>query len=190
MAIKFGEIRKYLSRVVRLSICFEDGHYDNYMLVSDIPKGKYDDLFVFGVGMIDVEFPLDVYTEPTELPQRFSRKNGFFLGSGLEIVLYEQPRDIKRMNEETLTFGDLRDYLQHGRNFSIVTKEDWLEEYYEWRIEIPEEYNDMYVYGIGIEDNPEEIIKCAHTRLINFSFLLDSSSNKRMRIVLSDNPRD
>lgn len=37
-------------------------HYDNYTLVSDIPEGKYDDFYVYGVGMIDVEFPLDAYT--------------------------------------------------------------------------------------------------------------------------------
>ena len=36
-------------------------HYDNYTLVSDITEGKYDDFYVYGVGMIDVEFPLDAY---------------------------------------------------------------------------------------------------------------------------------
>ena len=75
MAIKFGELRKYISRVEKLSICFEDGHYDNYVLLSDIPEGKYDELYIFGVGMVDVEFPLDVYSEPEELPQRVSLKD-------------------------------------------------------------------------------------------------------------------
>ncbi len=37
MSIKFKELRPYLSRVVRISVCFQDGHYDNYTLVSDIP---------------------------------------------------------------------------------------------------------------------------------------------------------
>ena len=40
-------------------------HYDNYTLVSDIPEGKYDDFYVYGVGMIDVEFPLDAYDDPS-----------------------------------------------------------------------------------------------------------------------------
>lgn len=29
MAIKYSELSKYISRVEKLSICFEDGHYDN-----------------------------------------------------------------------------------------------------------------------------------------------------------------
>lgn len=35
MAITFGEIKQYLVRNVRLSICFENGHYHNYLIVSD-----------------------------------------------------------------------------------------------------------------------------------------------------------
>ena len=180
MAIKFSEIKKYLSRVVRLSICFEDGHYDNYTMLADIPEGKYDDLYVFGVGMVDVEFSLDVYSEPKEFPERVSIGRGFFLGCGLEIVLTEKPRDIERCNKEELTFDDLRDYLQIGRNFSIVTKESWEEENYEWNRDIPEKYNDMYVYGIGIEDNPEELFKTLKYGLI------DTNLAKKMRIVVSE----
>ena len=184
MAIKFKEIRKYLSRVERVSVCSEDGHYDNYLLPSDIPEGKYDELFVYGVGMADVEFPLDVYMNPSEFPQQISLRGGFTLGCGLEIVLHEKPRDIERKNIATLTFGDLRNYLQIGRNFSVVTKEDWEEESYEWRHEISEEYDSMYVYGIGLVDNLDEIRKVTHP------CLLDSLMNKKMRIVLSENPRD
>jgi len=183
MAIKFNELRKYISRVEKLSICYEDGHYDNYVLPSDIPKGKYDELYVFGVGMADIEFPLDIYSDPQELSQRISLKDGLYLGCGLEIVVHEEPRDIKRENEMTLTFGDLRNYLQIGRNFSVVTKEDWTEECYEWRREIPEKYDKMYVYGIGLVDNFEEIRKVTHPSL------LDSNLNKKMKIVLSESPR-
>lgn len=184
MAIKFREIKKYISRVVRVSICFEDGHYDNYILPSDIPEGKYDDLYVFGIGMTDVEFPLDIYAQPKEFPQRISRKEGFFVGCGLEIVLHEEPREFERVNDESLTFGDLRNYLQICGNFSLVTKDDWEEERYEFRCQIPEKYDHMYVYGIGIEDNPEKMINLPDACLVDFS------SNKMMRIVLSDTPRD
>ncbi len=59
MAITFNEIKQYISRIVRVSICFENGYYDNYTLISDISEGKYEDLFVYGIGMIDVEFTLD-----------------------------------------------------------------------------------------------------------------------------------
>lgn len=45
MAIQFKEIRQYLARNARLSICFEDGYYQDYLMVSDIPTEKYKDLY-------------------------------------------------------------------------------------------------------------------------------------------------
>lgn len=51
MAIKFKEIRRFLARNIRLSICFLDGHYHNYLLVSDILASEYDELYVYGIGM-------------------------------------------------------------------------------------------------------------------------------------------
>ena len=36
MAIQFKEIRQYLARNVRLSICLEDGDYYDYLMISDI----------------------------------------------------------------------------------------------------------------------------------------------------------
>lgn len=57
MAIKFEELRKYVARNVRLSICFEDGYYHDYLMMSDIPEQKYAGFYIYGVGMVDVEFP-------------------------------------------------------------------------------------------------------------------------------------
>ena len=56
MAIKFKELKQYISRVVRISVCYRDGHYDNYSLISDIPDGRYDDFYIYGIGMVDGEF--------------------------------------------------------------------------------------------------------------------------------------
>ena len=67
MAIQFKEIRQYLARNTRLSICFEDGYYHDYLMISDIPAEKYKDLYVYGVGMIDVEFSKDIYVSPKDL---------------------------------------------------------------------------------------------------------------------------
>ena len=50
MAIQFKEIRQYLARNARLSICFEDGYYQDYLMISDIPTEKYKDLYVYGIG--------------------------------------------------------------------------------------------------------------------------------------------
>ena len=124
MAIKFKELRKYLSRVVRLSICFKDGHYDNYHLLSDIPEGKYDELY----------------------------------------------------------FGDLRNYLQIGRYFSVMIKGEWKTDYYVMRQDIPDRYDDMLVYGIGIEDNPN----AQNVEMINKYGIMDTYLTKSMTLVLED----
>lgn len=50
VAIQFKEIRQYLARNARLSICFEDGIYQDYLMVSDILAEKYKDLYVYGIG--------------------------------------------------------------------------------------------------------------------------------------------
>jgi len=184
MAITFKEIKQYISRVVRISICFTDGHYDNYTLVSDIPVGKYDNLYTYGIGMIDVEFPMDVYTKPwEEMSEKILLNDGYFIGCGLEIMVQEEQRDdIERHDNQRLCFGDLRNYLQIGRNFSIVREEDWSSEEYEWRKDIPNEYDSLYVYGIGIENNPREIANPQYN-------IMDSFLTEQMVIVLAKESR-
>ena len=80
MAIQFKEIRQYLARNAKLSICFEDGYYHNYLMISDIPAEKYKDLYVYGVGMIDVEFPMDIYVSPKDLDGVITSTNDDTLG--------------------------------------------------------------------------------------------------------------
>lgn len=181
MAIRFSELRKHLSRVGKISLCFMDGSYKNYIMPDDIPE-KYNEMYVFGIGMVDVEFPHDIYAEPGEMPGRCLGKE-YYLGAGLEIVLQESPRDISRMNEEQLTFADLRNYLQIGRGFSIVVKEEWQEECYVYRDEIPDTYNDLYVYGISLTDNAEELIRISTKYKI-----IDTALAKRLRVVVSREP--
>lgn len=131
MAIKFKELRKYVSRVVRISICFDDGSYDNYHLISDIPDGKYDDMYVFGVGKVDVEFPKDSYGPV--INERKIRPNHYFIGCALEIVLKENDRGFERNNNVVLRFGDLRNYLELGKYISVSIKDEWVPDCYELR---------------------------------------------------------
>lgn len=182
MAIRFGEIKRYLARNVRLSICFEDGHYHDYLMVSDIPDNKYDNLYVYGVGMIDVEFSMDTYTKPEELNGVITATEDDTLKPAIEVVLYEKPRKIERSVEDFLLFKDLKPYLQIGRNFTVLNRKDWSGEEYEYRNEIPEKYDNMYVYGIGMEDNLAEDELTGHIKS-------DTYLKKRMVLVLSDNPR-
>lgn len=185
MAITFKELKSYISRTVRISICFKDGHYDNYTMISDIPDGRYDDLYVFGVGMVDVEFQKDVYKRPSvTLEESIPLNTGYYLGCGFEIVLQEEPRNIPRQDWQVLRFRDLRGYLQIGKYFSIVMKEDWSSRYYEWRSDIPEEDDDLYIYGVGIEDLPYEL------KDLRYADLTDTALMKQMVIVLAKAPRE
>lgn len=56
--IKLKDLRDIFSTIDRVSICFEDGHYDNYRLMRDVPK-EYDDLAVKGISIRDEMFPID-----------------------------------------------------------------------------------------------------------------------------------
>ena len=187
MAIKFKEIRQYLARNARLSICFEDGYYHDYLMVSDIPVEKYKDLYVYGIGMADVEFSMDIYVSPKDLDGVITSTKDDNLEPAIEIVLHEAPRDIERKAEDVLLFKDIKPYLQRGRNFAIVNREDWSYKLYEYRNDIPGDYDDMFVYGIGMEDNfgesDKNIIKALEKRKY------DSYLNKRMVIVLSNTAR-
>lgn len=187
MAIQFKEIRQYLARNAKLSICFEDGYYHNYLMISDIPAEKYKDLYVYGVGMIDVEFPMDIYVSPKDLDGVITSTNDDTLEPAIEIVLHEAPRDIERKAEDVLLFKDIKPYLQRGRNFAIVNREDWSYKFFEYRREIPDDYDNMFVYGIGMENNTDgrdkDLIKIFEKRK------LDSYLNKRMVIVLSNTAR-
>ena len=98
-------------------------------------------------------------------------------------MLFKNPREIERSEERYLMFKDLRPYLQSGKNFSVVNRKGWSYETYEWKKEIPAEYDNMYVYGVGMEDNPniDEYLK-------NTEF--DITLKKRMVLVLADEPRE
>lgn len=117
MAIKFEELRKYIARNVRLSICFEDGYYHDYLMMSDIPEQKYAGFFTYGVGMVDVEFSRDVYAAlPEPEGECWCRKDDT-MKPAMELMISEEPRDIKRSVEQKLLFRDLKPYLQIGRHF-------------------------------------------------------------------------
>ena len=189
MAIQFKEIRQYLARNTRLSICFEDGCYHDYLMISDIPAEKYKDLYVYGIGMIDVEFSKDIYTSHQNLYDTNSsiKIKECTFEPAIEIVLHKIPRDIERKAEGLLLFKDIKPYLQIGRNFAVVNREDWSYRLYEWKRDIPDEYNDKFVFGIGMEDNFDENDKDVINILEKREY--DSYLNKRMVIVLSDTGR-
>ena len=168
MAIKFEELRKYVARNVRLSICFEDGYYHDYLMMSDIPEQKYAGFYIYGVGMVDVEFSRDVYMALPEPEGECWCSKDDTLNPAIELMISEEPRDIKRSVEQKLLF--------RNRN-------DWSSEYYEYRSKIPEKYDDMYVYGIGMEE-------CPHAEKTWMDVQYETIRRKQMVIVLSNQPRE
>lgn len=83
----FGELREYLSRIDRYSICMlETGEYKNYVFLKTIPN-DYDNLFVYGIGMREVEFYLinGVYSASGTREQ-------MVLADCIEIMLAKSPK--------------------------------------------------------------------------------------------------
>ena len=130
-----------------------------------------------------MEFSLDIYSEPDEISGKVNISGmNFTIQPALEIVLHDKPRDIERNICDNLTFKDLKPYLQVIGEFNIVNKLDWSDESYKCRENIPEKYDNMYVYGIGMEYNPD--LEETYRKL-----KYDTHFNKRMVLVLSDKPR-
>lgn len=189
MDFLFKELKHYLCRQAPISICHEeDLCYDDYLLVSDIPDGKYDNLHIYGVGMADVEFSRDVYLKPKdgEVSSACLYPNDMNILSCLEIMVKDTPREnVTRSDRKELCFGDLRKFLPHTGHFLIQRRENWQQigRVYHQVKEIPEELDNLYVYGIGFMDNPEleeifEEFRSEQMQLV-----------KAMVLVLSEEPR-
>ncbi|MCR4605717.1 MAG: hypothetical protein K5639_06935 [Eubacterium sp.] len=85
--IKFKEIKECISRIDRISISFEDRSYDNYFSIMDVPEGKYEEMYVYGIGMVHVEFPKDKEDESDSIaPSKCE------MLTALEIYLRDRPR--------------------------------------------------------------------------------------------------
>lgn len=54
--MKFRELRERLSVADRISICHKETlQYNNFITIKDVPD-SYNDLTVYGIGMIESEF--------------------------------------------------------------------------------------------------------------------------------------
>ena len=90
--LKFKELKKYISRIDRLSVCMrETMQYENYRYLRMVPD-RYDELYVYGIGIIDSEF--QVKGEPNVVEAEENEiGNGEFMGTCIEIMLSETPRE-------------------------------------------------------------------------------------------------
>lgn len=56
ISIKFKELKPFVTRLERLSICMEETHrYENFIRLRDVPN-TYDEYYIYGIGMIESEF--------------------------------------------------------------------------------------------------------------------------------------
>lgn len=80
-AITFGTIRKYVSKIDRVSICnAQTLQYENYLSIEEVPH-DYDRYYLYGFGLIESEFGDDRYA-----PDRSRFK------TCVEIRISERPR--------------------------------------------------------------------------------------------------
>ena len=92
LTLKFKELRPYISVIDHVSICMaETMLYQNFTFMRDVPL-SYDDYYVFGIGRIESEFPIEGDGRPSEIKGREIGK-GYFLGHCIEIMLSEVPRE-------------------------------------------------------------------------------------------------
>lgn len=92
MGLKFGELRKYISRIDRTAVCFhETMNYETYRFASNIPD-KYDDLYVVGFGISELEFDADEFTPPDVIERSRIGENSY-LAKCIEVTVAQKPRE-------------------------------------------------------------------------------------------------
>ena len=72
MTIQFGAMRKYCSRIDRVSICMEE----TFRFIQEVPA-KYDSFYLYGFEIIESEFP---------------NEKGMDIKTCLEFMLSKEPR--------------------------------------------------------------------------------------------------
>jgi len=87
-AFTFKELRKYLSLIDRLSICDKETlNYKNYLYLEEVPE-SYDDMYVYGIGMIQSEF----YKSAPHIYKTEGTRDELVLEYCIEVMLSKKPK--------------------------------------------------------------------------------------------------
>lgn len=88
--ITFGDLRNYLSRIDRLSICMlETMNYENFIWLEDVPD-TYNQYYVYGIGMIESEFyQISEYTYAAN-----GEREQLVIVNCIEVMLSKEPKSI------------------------------------------------------------------------------------------------
>lgn len=94
--MKFGEFRKYVSRIDRVSICMKETlSYENFQFIEMVPD-TYDAYYLYGVGLAQSEFPLSEVPELlVEMGKNLSpeeKKEKIVYADCMEIMLSKVPK--------------------------------------------------------------------------------------------------
>lgn len=94
--ITFKELRGYLSKIDRLSICMlETLMYENYIWLKDVPN-TYDEYYIYGIGMIESEF----YKVGKFEYAAKGKQEELELVNCIEIMLSKEPKSVHDRREE------------------------------------------------------------------------------------------
>lgn len=102
--ITFGELRCYLSRLDRLSMCIlETMSYENFICPKDVPY-TYDTFYVYGIGLTESEFyQINKYEYATS----GNREKKLVLLHCIEIILSKEPKSVLvKQDKETYRAED------------------------------------------------------------------------------------
>lgn len=81
----FGDIRRLVSHLDRVSICLDDASYENFPRIGEVPA-KYDRMAVWGLGIVESEFPAEGDLRPREAEEN-PIGGGMFIGRCIEFRL-------------------------------------------------------------------------------------------------------
>lgn len=88
--LKFKELRRYISYIDRLSICFKEIlDYETYQFIRDVPE-TFDDYYVYGIGTNDCEFV--TYPDYFNGIRDVGKCKSFDVTRCIEILISKTPR--------------------------------------------------------------------------------------------------
>lgn len=109
MDIKFKDIREYISRLDRISVCIlERGIYFNYQYIERV-SASFDECYLYRIGMIESEFNEEQElslgkTEGPDAPVRWGTSNDT-IEPCIELMLSKRPRSVIEEEEENGQVG-------------------------------------------------------------------------------------
>ena len=92
MDLKFKELREYISRFDKVAVCLHETMcYETYDFISEVSE-KYDDMYVIGFGMSELEFEITDFSLPYEVEEKRIDETRYF-AKCIEINFSEKTRE-------------------------------------------------------------------------------------------------